>query len=212
MPGIFSPQQVYNLFKAKGPSVFDKMTQDYRVLGFGDSLDEKNKNPPGIHFYLRPSIVGDTEAGGARSDHMRQGTCVHLGPSGCTLDRKTTMPLGCVVALPCSPSPKTKMDLQNVGCMWLTPKAAQVMELFENHQASTKKVGVDEALALTVRKLHCLRKINLLITKQQELSEEHERALTDEWRLLVEDNDEDALLEMGKDVHRCQQASKIALF
>ncbi len=149
-PGIYSPQQVRDQFETHGPSAFDNMTQDYRIY----DIDGEER----VIFYLTPSMIEDEKAGatGGRRDGMYMGTCVHLGPEGCTLDRDK-MPLGCILALPCErpQTEKYKANLQNQGVMWMTEFGVQTMLLFEKHQ---RKAGIDQDLAMTARSLRFLQK------------------------------------------------------
>jgi hypothetical protein len=143
LPGLYSPQQIIHDLEQKGPSIFESMTQDYRIMAGPHDTSY-------VTFFLRPALK--IETGGTRCDTPKTGQCVHLGPHGCTLNREN-MPTGCLLALPCTTRGARTQNKVNICRTWMSQDANYIIELFEQYQ-SQKKLSVgceDEQFIYNVR-------------------------------------------------------------
>ncbi len=207
VPGIYSPQQVLDLFAAEGAACFDKMSQDYRLVEFGGEEC--------VIFYLTPATAEEVEGqvSGSRRDGMTYGICMHLGPNGCTLDRKTQMPLGCLIAHPCRTKRSTRdmdLDLQNQGAMWMAQLGVETMLMFEKHQAAKgKKVGIDQDFATTARLLRFTRASMSYMKAKKENNSDTPPHLVVEFGLLHnQEGGEEMLAQVMKTVSKQPQQTK----
>jgi hypothetical protein len=116
-PGGYDPAHVDELV-SKGLLRYEDLIKDY-LLG-------ENGRPK---FYLRPAAVGENP-GGLASVLAMYGGCSHLGENGCTLPR-SSMPIGCVAAMPCNPRLNVEVDKHQAGAVWGNELGGRVLGAFD---------------------------------------------------------------------------------
>jgi len=116
-PGGYDPAHVNELVD-KGLLRYEDLIKDYH-LG-EDSLPK---------FYLRPAADGENPGGLAPVLAMH-GVCGHLGENGCTLPR-SSMPIGCVAAMPCNPRLNAEVDKHQAGAVWGNELGRGVLRAFD---------------------------------------------------------------------------------
>jgi hypothetical protein len=116
-PGSYDPAHVKALV-AQRLLRYEDLIKDYRL--------DKNGIPK---FYIRPAADGEIP-GGLASVLAMYGGCSHLGENGCTLPR-SSMPIGCVAAMPCNPRLNVEVDKHQAEAVWGNELGREVLQAFD---------------------------------------------------------------------------------
>jgi hypothetical protein len=118
----------------------------------------KNGRPK---FYIRPAAEGEIP-GGLASVLAMYGGCIHLGENGCTLPR-SSMPIGCVAAMPCNPRLNVEVDKHQAEAVWDNELGREVLQAFDeenrqrNPSARLEKEDIQkELLAVTKEQVRAM--------------------------------------------------------